>query len=953
MFLQSRVTSRRTVLTIFAIAVASCGDANSPASMDAAVPMIDAAPNCGNGLVEHGETCDDGNQLLEHCTYGELSCTVCDPTCNVVDGATSACGDGRVDVVAGEQCDDSNTESEACSYGETSCAVCLANCRVGSGATSVCGDGVLDVVGGEACDNGGSNSDSGADACRTTCELPSCGDGVVDTDEGCDARSLRWLQIAAADQYACGILVDGALRCWGAATYNGGASTAPPAGTFTHVAVESHHACAVRTSGDVVCWGDELGDGETVPPAGQFLKVEVGSGHSCGIRLDGTIKCWGDPFLAAKAPTGTFRDLEGYHDRACAITTSNVTVCWDGINTDTYWNDTVELDAGLSHLCALRTGGVITCNGSNTHGQTSVPAGTYKHVAAAYSHSCAIRSDDTIVCWGDVFDTIKPPSVALTQLRADFAYNCGLDTHGRLYCWGLDSFSGQARPPGNSDFTPDTCRSTCQPAHCGDGVRDEPEDCDDGNAGDSGNGCSPQCLRNSVCGDGQTQQLFEACDDGNTVLETCAYGIEDCPTCNETCQMAQGHRHFCGDGVIDSSDDEECDNATFNSDTAPDACRNTCRLAGCGDSVVDNGENCDDGNTVTEACAYGAQSCTVCGSSCIHVLGATSYCGDGVLDAVNAEQCDDGEHPYVSVARGSDFTCTVERPYGTLACWGEGGQGQTTPPAGSFRSVTAGHAHACAFGAGSVVCWGDNGSGQAPSLIASNYLQVAAGGKHTCAIRLSERTIHCWGMTSFGASTPPTGTFQQISAGAYHNCGVRTNGTVSCWGNNTSGEATAPSGSFVQVSAGFDRSCGVTTTGAIICWGNATQGAPPPGTFAEVSVGGEHSCARKTDGAIVCWGSDSEGALQAPSGTFTALAAAIYSHDYTCAIRTNSELACWGSPNVPEAQPPISNSDFRADSCRRVCVLPMCGDGVIDSGEQCDDGGVVSGDGCSAECASE
>ena len=53
------------------------------------------------------------------------------------------------------------------------------------------------------------------------------------------------------------------------------------------------------------------------------------------------------------------------------------------------------------------------------------------------------------------------------------------------------------------------------------------------------------------------------------------------------------------------------------------------------------GEACDDGNTITEACDYGESSCTVCSSTCENVAGATRSCGDGVVDA-GFEQCDDG-----------------------------------------------------------------------------------------------------------------------------------------------------------------------------------------------------------------------------------------------------------------------------------------------------------------------
>ncbi len=55
----------------------------------------------------------------------------------------------------------------------------------------------------------------------------------------------------------------------------------------------------------------------------------------------------------------------------------------------------------------------------------------------------------------------------------------------------------------------------------------------------------------------------------------------------------------CGNGMIDA--DEECDDASANSDRVPNACRTDCTLPTCGDKVIDSapsyGEDCDDGNT--------------------------------------------------------------------------------------------------------------------------------------------------------------------------------------------------------------------------------------------------------------------------------------------------------------------------------------------------------------------
>ncbi len=48
-----------------------------------------------------------------------------------------------------------------------------------------------------------------------------------------------------------------------------------------------------------------------------------------------------------------------------------------------------------------------------------------------------------------------------------------------------------------------------------------------------------------------------------------------------------------------------------------------------------------------------------------------------------------------------------------------------------------------------------------------------------------------------------------------------------------------------------------------------------------------------------------------------------------------------------------ANSDTEPDACRTSCVLPWCGDGVADGGEACDDGTLFGGDGCTPLCETE
>jgi cysteine-rich repeat protein len=60
----------------------------------------------------------------------------------------------------------------------------------------------------------------------------------------------------------------------------------------------------------------------------------------------------------------------------------------------------------------------------------------------------------------------------------------------------------------------------------------------------------------------------------------------------------------CGNGELDQG--EQCDDAQSNSDSAPDACRTTCRSASCGDGVRDSDEECDDGNFLNaDGCSSG------------------------------------------------------------------------------------------------------------------------------------------------------------------------------------------------------------------------------------------------------------------------------------------------------------------------------------------------------------
>ncbi len=100
-----------------------------------------------------------------------------------VSGGTAACGNGAID--AGELCDDGNTVTEtACAYGTATCTACRSDCLQVLNLTGpYCGDSIIN--GSEACDgsnlNGHTCSDFGCSA-----GVPQCVSCVV-TQTGCSS----------------------------------------------------------------------------------------------------------------------------------------------------------------------------------------------------------------------------------------------------------------------------------------------------------------------------------------------------------------------------------------------------------------------------------------------------------------------------------------------------------------------------------------------------------------------------------------------------------------------------------------------------------------------------------------------------------------------------------------------------------------------------------------------
>ncbi|MBT6488321.1 MAG: IPT/TIG domain-containing protein [Deltaproteobacteria bacterium] len=175
-----------------------------------------------------------------------------------------------------------------------------------------------------------------------------------------------------------------------------------------------------------------------------------------------------------------------------------------------------------------------------------------------------------------------------------------------------------------------------QVLYCGNGTVEGDEVCDE--AGDT-SACDSDCTE-ADCGDGYLNgSADEACDDGNTVTEICDYGLTSCEVCNFLCQYQSGNARYCGDGEIDYSYGESCDD-----EGQSETCDDDCTMVECGDGVhnIAAGELCDAGEALTDTCDYGLTECEVCTQACEVIPGLTTYCGDDVLDT-DHEFCEQGE----------------------------------------------------------------------------------------------------------------------------------------------------------------------------------------------------------------------------------------------------------------------------------------------------------------------
>ncbi len=409
--------------------------------------------------------------------------------------------------------------------------------------------------------------------------------------------------------------------------------------------------------------------------------------------------------------------------------------------------------------------------------------------------------------------------------------------------------------------------------------------------------------------------------------QNCDQSIGACATIIPLCAGQSAGFAFCASGAIDVLDTCGTDLTSVTTTPCLGVCSSAqCQTPTCGDSKVETGEECDDGNSVP---------LDGCEPTCI-------------TSAV------------LKIAAGDGSTCALCRG-GYVRCWGENTDGelglghmnpegnrlpyQITDVSGNpgvvnlggvaATDISAGYGFTCALLTGGTVrCWGKNDSGQL-GLNNTTSMPTQVGG----AINLGT------GLTA-----------ASIAAGPTYACAVLSNGSVRCWGDNSDGQlgvgnatavlsATVSLGAGVTataVAAGSNNVCAILTGGGVLCWGDNNFGefglgstvipdstTQAPSTYgnavlksdrtaAALTAGSTFNCARLDDGEGECWGYDGFGELgigstqsigdnEVPGNAgivaigSTAITSIMAGSAHTCALLADGAgLKCWGDNSSGE-----------------------------------------------------
>jgi len=621
---------------IIKIGVEQCDDGNI-VNGDGCSSQCQIEKRCGNCIVEPGEQCDDGNTV---------SGDGCSSQCKI-----ERCGNGLVDV--GEQCDDGNNIS-----GDG----CSSQCKI----EKRCGNCLIEY--GEQCDDGNSVN---TDSCTNLCKIAFCGDGIVKTGwEQCDDGNINNFDSCSND---CTL-----NECVMNLTKIDSPDPVTPGSTLKYTLTLKNIGTADCTGGGVLLkeYYPSLTsylNASPAPTSGNDL-WNFGTIHPCeSLQVNITMLV-----SSSSVPCSTltnkacFWTVE-YNRWVCieentSITCSPAPLCGDGIvnqanetcddgntnNNDGCSNQCQTINCYNNSQCGTSYNNKF-CSGTNfvyniTQFTCNNPgtANSYcSNTTNKTSISCGDASSYLICQDNDVYnETISPLCIngglCSTSNTSQFVSDCG-NPSSSLECVGNNmtnitinrgcsagscsntgtEYTIKQCPTGNStiiycvgnkSITNTTTFLGCSSASCLNQTQTSQIFCEFG--------CIDGICQNrtTYCGDGIINQANETCDEGVNNGNVCVPVYEgSCQYCNSTCSSITLYGPFCGDNVKNSPY-EECDG--LDGVGIHQSCSQECKLIClpfCGDGIINNGEECDDGNSMNgDGCS---SNCTIEKQICEHDVG--------------------------------------------------------------------------------------------------------------------------------------------------------------------------------------------------------------------------------------------------------------------------------------------------------------------------------------------
>jgi len=278
--------------------------------------------------------------------------------------------------------------------------------------------------------------------------------------------------VQAGYAYACALLVDATVSCWGSDDYGQLGRGVVSATRFapgkvanlsgiTSISLGWDHACASSNTASW-CWGNNGlsavgGTDLTVPTPrkvastldGPIERTDAGVYNTCGLTSMGTPWCWGQggTYLNGNLSPVTRSDPQAVFGLAEGVSVPSVgfthvctlaqfrLLCWGTASAgesgltgvvavqefvraaDPTVPNFVSIDTGLQFTCGISTSAAVWCFGDNGNGNL----GTGDFVSGANARR-----------------VLLPSTSSFRQISLGRDSACAIDSGGALYCWGYN-----------------------------------------------------------------------------------------------------------------------------------------------------------------------------------------------------------------------------------------------------------------------------------------------------------------------------------------------------------------------------------------------------------------------------------------------------------------------------------------------------------------------------------